>query len=149
MEEHFKLFSAVYLFIKNSKGQILLERRQNTGYMDGKLGIPAGHLDGGEGATTAAVREALEELAIELNPEDLKFTHLSHKPLSLQDPKEYLDLFFECSNWNGTIKINEPEKCSEQLWLTPDEFIAHPDAIPYLSRTLSLIQKGEVYSETI
>ena len=56
-------------------------------------------------------------------------------------------LFFSCKKWHGQIKINEPEKCSEQLWLMPEEFINHPDAIPYVAKVIELIEAGQVYSE--
>jgi 8-oxo-dGTP diphosphatase len=42
------IIPAVYLILKNSKGQVCLTRRFNTGYMDGHYSLPAGHLDGGE-----------------------------------------------------------------------------------------------------
>ena len=147
MSERFKLFSAAFLIVKDERGRMLIERRQNTGYMDGKLQPPAGHLDGGEPATAALAREVMEELGITINPEDLEFKHVEHKPLQTEDPKEYLNLFFACKKWHGQIKINEPEKCSEQLWLMPEEFINHPDAIPYVAKVIELIEAGQVYSE--
>jgi 8-oxo-dGTP diphosphatase len=147
MSERFKLFSAVYLIIEDHEGKILIERRCNTGYMDGKLQFPAGHLDGGEPATDSLAREAREELDIDINPKDLIFKHISHRPSSKENPKEYIDMFFACKKWQGQIKINEPEKCSEQLWLTPEEFINHPDSIPYVVKVIKLIEVGQVYSE--
>lgn len=147
MSEHFKLFSAAFLIVKDEHGRILIERRQSTGYMDGKLQPPAGHLDGGEPATAALAREMMEELGITINPEDLEFKHVEHKPMQDEDPMEYINLFFACKKWQGQIKINEPKKCSEQLWLTPEEFINHPDAIPYVAKVIKLIEAGQVYSE--
>ncbi len=147
MSEHFKLFSAVFLIVKDEGGRMLVERRQNTGYMDNKLQPPVGHLNGAESATDALAREAMEELGITINPQDLEFKHLEHKYFSNLEPVEYMNLFFKCKKWQGEIKINEPHKCSEQLWLTPTEYINHPDAIPYVAKVIELIEAGQVYSE--
>jgi 8-oxo-dGTP diphosphatase len=52
----FTVIPAVHLFLV-SGGRILLQRRFNTGYEDGKYSVVAGHLDGDEPATQAMVRE--------------------------------------------------------------------------------------------
>jgi 8-oxo-dGTP diphosphatase len=147
MNKRFKLLPVVVILLKRPDGKILIQRRQNTGYMDGSLLPPAGHLDGGEPASTAAIREAKEELDIDIDPNDLIFKHIKHKPKLQDGDQEYLGLFFECRKWQGEIKINEPEKCSEQLWLTPTEYINHPDSIPHVAKTIELIKAGQVYSE--
>jgi 8-oxo-dGTP pyrophosphatase MutT (NUDIX family) len=63
--------SAVHLFLVHD-GQVLLSRRSNTGYEDGKLSVVAGKLDGGEQVIEAAGREALEEAGLGLRPEDIR-----------------------------------------------------------------------------
>lgn len=69
--ERFKITPAVHLLlIKN--GKILLLRRKNTGFYDGSYSVVAGHLDGGETATSAMIRETKEECGITLNFESLK-----------------------------------------------------------------------------
>ena len=39
--------------------RLLLSKRLNTGFKDGLFGIPAGHLNPGEGVVAAAVREVV------------------------------------------------------------------------------------------
>ena len=34
----------------------------------------------------------------------------------------YINLFFECSDFNGDPKIGEPEKCDDLTWLSIDQF---------------------------
>ena len=64
--EREKFLSSIYLIIKNDKGEVLLQRRQGTKLWPGFLALPAGHIDEGENAYEAAVREAREELGIEI-----------------------------------------------------------------------------------
>ena len=68
MDEHFRSLSAIFpLIIKNVKNgiQILLHRRQNTGYQDGKWDIAgSGHVDEGETAQAAVIRECSEEIGL-------------------------------------------------------------------------------------
>ena len=46
-KERFKLIPAVFLIFRRGD-EVLLLRRANTGYQDGKYGLVAGHLDGDE-----------------------------------------------------------------------------------------------------
>jgi 8-oxo-dGTP diphosphatase len=50
--------------ILTENGRILLMRRAGSGYHDGELSLPAGHLDAGEDVRSALVRELREELRI-------------------------------------------------------------------------------------
>lgn len=80
----FKLIPAVYLFLRKDN-KVLLLKRANTGYQDGKYSVPAGHLDGDEVATKAMVREAQEEVGVVVDPKDMKLVHVCHR-LSRGEP---------------------------------------------------------------
>ena len=45
-----------------SDNNVLLMKRCNTGYEDGKYALPAGHIEEGESLKTAMVRETSEEI---------------------------------------------------------------------------------------
>jgi ADP-ribose pyrophosphatase YjhB (NUDIX family) len=117
MAEHFKSLSAIFpLILREQKGsrQILLHRRQNTGYQDGKWDIAgSGHVDANETAREAVLRECKEELGIDVKLDELIFAHLSHR---LAKDRTYYDIYFLASNYTGTPKIMEPDKCSELNW---------------------------------
>ncbi|WP_228059029.1 NUDIX domain-containing protein [Nostoc sp. LEGE 06077] len=74
----FKLIPDSYLIlIKDEK--ILLIRRFNTGYEDGNYSVVAGLVDGNETFVQAVVREAKEEVGIDLNIQDLEVVHIIHR----------------------------------------------------------------------
>jgi ADP-ribose pyrophosphatase YjhB (NUDIX family) len=139
-ESRFKLILSIYLFlIKDEK--VLLLRRANTGYEDGKYGLPAGHADGNESARVATAREAKEEAGIDVNPEELKFAHCMHR---LQED-ERIDFFFAVDKWQGEPKNMEPEKCDDLSWFPLDDL--PPNTIPYIKQALESYQQGIYYSE--
>ena len=117
--EREKFLSSIYLIIKNENGQILLQRRQGTKLWPGFLALPAGHIDEGENAYEAAVREASEELGITISKTDIIDTFVvNRKNKSLPS---YYDVYFELKGYEGTITIKEPEKCSELVWANIDD----------------------------
>jgi 8-oxo-dGTP pyrophosphatase MutT (NUDIX family) len=61
---------AVHIFFIRG-GTVLLLRRFNTGYEDGNYSVPAGHLEGDETVVQAAIREAREEIGVELRPDEV------------------------------------------------------------------------------
>lgn len=124
MGEHFKSLSAIFPIIlqkKDGNVQILLHRRKNTSYQDGKWDIAAsGHVDEGETAKMAVVRECAEELGIDVKITDLSFVHLSHR-VSNSGGRTYYDIYFVVNKYDGTPKIMEPDKCSELNWFKINE----------------------------
>ena len=125
MGEPCKTFSAVFPIILNTvsdtngeKTMILLGRRQNTGYQDGKWDIAGGgHVDENETARMAAVRECKEELGIDVNVGDLKFVHLCHRFMAFPfTGRAYYDIYFLVEKYAGTPAIMEPDKCSGLEW---------------------------------
>ncbi len=144
LKERFKLIPAVYLVLRRGD-QVLLLRRANTGYQDGKYGLVAGHLDGDELATAAMVREAKEEAGITIRPEALRFVHVAHRLSRGQLGQERIDIFFEATEWDGEVVNAEPEKCDDLSWF---EITALPESmLPFVRRVLTDIARGGQYSE--
>ena len=112
--EREKFLSAIYLIIKNEEGKILLQRRQGTKLWPGFLALPAGHIDEGENAYEAVVREAREELGIKIDIKNIIDTFVANRKNKSLMP--YYDVYFEIDSYEGEIKIKEPEKCSELVW---------------------------------
>ena len=120
---------AVHLLLRREDGSILMIRRANTGYEDGKWSVPAGHVDPGESATSALIRETGEELDLRLEPSSLTFAHVMHKRDPV-DQAERFDLFFVVDSWIGNPVNAEPHKCSEIQWFLPSDL--PPETIAYV-----------------
>lgn len=115
MEERYQTKAAVFLILtrtENGKTEVLLQERCNTGYMDGKYDTScSGHIERGESLLTATVREAKEELGIDINEDDLNLVAVIH-PYE----ENYINMFFTTKKYTGTPKIMEPNKCSNLKW---------------------------------
>ena len=143
VKERHKIIPASYfVLIKNNK--ILLQRRFNTGYEDGKYSIVAGHVDKGETFTEAIIREVKEEAGIILQAEDLSVVHVMNR--NIQDD-ERIDVFFIAEKWTGNIENKEPNKCDDLSWFDLDDM---PDnVIPYIKEAINHIKNKIIYSEFI
>lgn len=127
------------LFLRD--GQILLARRLNTGYRDGEYSVPAGHLDGNETVLAAAVREAQEEVGLELRQQDLAFSGVMHR---LEDD-ERVDFFLRVVTWTGEPFNNEPDKCDDLRWVDLSSLPAN--TVPYVRRAIHNHLHGTVFVE--
>src|SRR3989338_2169193 len=94
-----KTIPAVYIFLEKD-GKFLVARRCNTGYQDGNYQVPAGHVDEGELPTEAMVREAKEEVGIDVLATDLKLVHVSYRPKH-DNTDNRVDFFFRPRTWGG------------------------------------------------
>jgi len=140
-KERFKPYAAAYLVLVKD-GQILLLRRFNTGYQDGKYSLIAGHLDGGETTEQCIAREAGEEAGVAINPKDLEVVHVMHR---LAPDREYFDIYLRAEKWNGDVTNMEPNKCDELKWCDINNL---PDNIlPEVKLALESINTGVHYSE--
>jgi len=139
--KRFKVIPTVYLLlIKGNK--ILLSRRYNTGFHDGEYSFPAGHLEGNETLTQAMVREAKEEIGVEISPEDLKLVHVMHRK---EPNEERLNFFFVAEKWKGEPRNMEPAKCDDLRWFDLDKL--PENTIPYIKQAINCFLKGIFYSE--
>ncbi len=139
-QSRFKMVVAVHLLLIN-KNKVLLSRRFNTGYEDGKYSVPAGHVDEGETVSSAMIREAKEEIGISIAPADLEFVHVMHR----RSEAIRIDFFFTCKKWVGNPKIIESDKCDELIWVMRSEL---PDnTIPYVKTAIQCAQQQLLFSE--
>ena len=136
--------SSVYLVIYDETGKILLQRRQGTKLWPGFLALPAGHIDKGENAYEAVIREAKEELDIVIEVEDIIDTFVVNRRNKSLIP--YYDVYFVIASYRGLIKMNEPKKCAELIWCDPSSF--PDDMIPFEKEAIDNNRKGIKFSVT-
>ena len=133
---------AAYLFLLRDGGsgpEVLLQLRQNTGYMDGHwAAAAAGHVEKGETAYDAARREALEE--IDVRDVALEFVTSMQRTRSGEPIDERIDFFFTARAWAGEPRVLEPEKAADLRWCRLD---ALPDpVVPHELVVLEMIRSG-------
>jgi 8-oxo-dGTP diphosphatase len=109
----------VHLILERDDGRVLLAERAGTGYADGLLNVPGGKLEDGEDVRTAAVREALEEIGVVVDPDDARYVGVVHH----RNPggETRIGFFFATRNWTGEPLNAEPHKCAGLIWIDPDQ----------------------------
>lgn len=116
--DRFVVVPAAYVFLLRpgaSGEEVLLQLRRNTGYMDDHwAAAAAGHVERGETAYDAALREAREELDVDV--EDLRFELTMHRTAHALPIDERVDFFFTARRWSGEPRVVEPDKCAELRW---------------------------------
>lgn len=120
--ERERFLTGVMLFLfrqHHNKTQILLQLRKNTGYADGQWDLAAtGHLEKHESLSAACIREAKEELNIDIK--NVQFATFIHK-YSPDLEESFVNAYFYCHEFKGTITINEPDKCEALEWFDLDQ----------------------------
>jgi 8-oxo-dGTP pyrophosphatase MutT (NUDIX family) len=146
MIERFQVVPAAYVVLRRGE-QVLLQLRQNTGFMDDHWAVAAaGHVEAEESVFEAAVREAREELGITIDPADLVGLTGMHRTQRNGRPiDERVDWFFECRRWSGEPLLQEA-KAADLAWFDLD---ALPDpVVPHERYVLDHLRKGDLPAVT-
>ena len=98
------------LLIKNNK--VLLMRRCNTGYMDGMYSLVAGHVESGESLKQAIVREAFEEIGINISLNKVDYVTMIRDG----EDNDYINFFLIAHEYSGIPSIKEINKCDDLGW---------------------------------
>ena len=140
--ERFKLLASVHiLFIKKDK--ILLSLRKNIS-SDGLYSVVAGHLDGGETVTQAIIREAKEEVGVEISPKDIEIKTVCHS-YNNRNNREFIQFYITCDKWVGEPTNKEPEKCGEIKFYPINDL--PKNMVPYIKDAIDKVFSGVKYYE--
>ena len=143
----FQVVPASYVVLRRREDgveRVLLQLRAGTGFMDGHWALSAaGHVEPGEDAVAAAVREAAEELGVHLDPADLVPLCAIHRTAVPHEPvDERVDFFFECRRWTGEPQRREAHRAAELRWF---DLAALPEpVVPHERRVLDGLHRGDL-----
>jgi 8-oxo-dGTP diphosphatase len=118
-------------------GRVLVQRRPEGYSMGGLWEFPGGKLERGETPEAGLARELLEELGIEVMPENLKPMTFASSPLG---DRHLLLLLFSLREWQGNVL---PLHATALQWLFPAQLrqLAMPPAdyplIPTIERLMT------------
>ncbi|HET6298205.1 MAG TPA: NUDIX domain-containing protein [Kribbella sp.] len=140
--DRFQVIPAAYVALRRGD-EVLLLLRANTGYMDGFWAVPAGHVEYGESALTAAVREVREEVGVEIAPADLIPVTAMHRTGGNGEAiDERVDFFFTATRWTGEPRLMEPDKATGLDWYSLDRL---PDpVVPHEALVLAGLRDGSI-----
>ncbi|MGY0502858.1 NUDIX hydrolase [Nocardia sp. FBN12] len=123
--------------------QVLLSLRRSGDEFDHRWHLPSGKLEGGESVAGAAVREAAEEVGVDIDPAALRLFHVAHVTAPGRDSR--LGLFFRVEDWRGEPFNREPDKCYALQWFPLTALPA--DLIEYTALGLAALNSSAPYSE--
>jgi 8-oxo-dGTP diphosphatase len=126
MSDRYRPIVDVHVILERGE-EILLLERQGTGYGDGMLHLPSGHLEDGEPATDGAAREAREEVGVVIDPADLFLATVVHHRQRADLAR--VGMFFATRRWDGDPYNAEPHKCGKLQWCDPR--VLPSNTIPY------------------
>ena len=145
MEERYLSRIGVDIFLErknevSGKCEILLLKRQGTGYYDGYYDLPGGHLEANEDIFDGMIREAKEEIGITINREDMEIVHIYHRY-----KRGMLKFVFKTDKYNGIPINNELDKCEKIEWINFENL--PENIVPSIKIELDNIKRGIYYSK--
>lgn len=117
-----------YLLLERDGKLLMLRRAAGAAYAAGLLCPPSGHVEAGEDALSAAVRETAEETGVTMDPDQVHCAAVVHH----QSPsgQARIGWFFAAGpGWSGEPVNREPAKHSELVWIDPSA--PPPDLVAY------------------
>ena len=126
---------------------LLLEREQEgqqqillfwAGYLGNVYDLPGGHVEKNEDIYMAAVREATEELGIQISKENLELVHIYHR-----FKKDSMRFVFKVKKYDGKIINKEPQNHEKMEWHNINEL--PKELFPVIKKVIVNIEKGIFY----
>ncbi len=141
MSDRFKLLLEAHLILLDDGGRVLLLRRCNTDYENGSYSLVAGKVEADEEVTAAAIREAREEVGIEIQRGDVEMACVMHR--KADDGFVSVAFFLAARSWSGEVVNAEPQHHDAVEWRTFDHL--PPTVIPYVRHALGNYRHGRRY----
>lgn len=144
MDERYLSKIGVDIFLEREKEktgekEILMLKRQGTGYCDGDYDLPGGHLEKNEDIFDGMIRETKEEIGIILAREEMEILHIYHRYKS-----GMLKFVFKVNKYEGEPINEEPDKCEKIEWININNL--PENIVPSIKIELENI-KAKIYYE--
>lgn len=134
-----------HLILKNENKILLLKRNINLQIYNGYWHLPTGGIENDEDPKSAIIREAREEINIEVEP-TLAAVVINESSDFLNAQSLYKDIcmFFLSENYNGEVKNLEPSFHMEMDWFDIN-FLPEP-VVPVVKYGLKCFDESILYS---
>jgi ADP-ribose pyrophosphatase YjhB (NUDIX family) len=107
----YKVNVSVCLMLMN-EDNVLLLRRCNTSYENGKYEFPSGHIEEKETLIEAAAREALEETGVTVDINNIQFVGCVDNNTS----GKHINILFKANKYYGEPKLIDGEESDDITW---------------------------------
>jgi len=141
MSDRFKLLLEAHLILLDDEGRALFLRRSNTDYENGSYSLIAGKVEADEEVTAAAIREAREEVGVEIRAADVEVAGVMHR--KADDGLVSVAFFLASRAWDGEVINAEPHHHDAVEWRRFDDL--PPNVIPYVRHALDNYRRGVCY----
>ena len=130
------------LVVENGKVLLVEHTKENDSYFL----TPGGGVDFCEDAKSALKREFMEELSIEIIPEDIVYVSESISP---ELSRHILNVVFSCTYKSGKIMIGSDKRLSGYRYFSPEELDSvkvFPDSLSKCIKEIMLSEStGKIY----
>lgn len=117
---------AVHIYIVNSKGEYLMQKRSSTKeVLPGVWDTTGGAVTAGEDSRLGALREVEEEIGIKLALDELEYT------ARIQREQSFVDIWFLKKDFDAKACILQEEEVEAVKWVSAKEMIEHIKAAPW------------------
>jgi 8-oxo-dGTP pyrophosphatase MutT (NUDIX family) len=124
---------------------VLLALREGTGYADGQWNLPSGKLEHGEDAVSAVIREAREEIGLQLDPSEPRLVATVHHRNTAGSSRVGLVFTVAYDPTRHQEPVNaEPHKCAKIEWFPAD--MPPSNTYPYTAACLRAFRESQPFA---
>ena len=133
------------LLILTDVDHVLLALRQGTGYADGQWNLPSGKLESGEDALSAVIREAREEIGVQLDTDQPRMVATVHhrNAAGLARVGVVFTVAYDPRRHGEPVNA-EPHKCAKIAWMPAD--MLPSNTYPYTAACVRAFRDGRPFA---
>ena len=109
--------ATVGALVVNEKGQVLIVKSKKWG---DKYTVPGGHIELGERAEDAIVREVKEETGLDVGPVELLIVQQAIYPKDYHKHQHFIFMDYVCQAKTQNVQLDGRE-LQEYVWVSPEE----------------------------